>query len=259
MRDVEVGRIARTLRRRRGWRQDDVAARAGVHRSTVSLVERGRLAGLTVLTIRRCLDALEARLEFHPRWHGAELDRLLDEAHSRLQAAWKERLERWGWLVIAEASFNHYGDRGRVDLLAWHPLLRILLVIEVKTLIADVQGLLGPLDVKLRLSASIALERGWGRPLAIVPILILLESSSNRRRLASLAPLFSRFNRRGRSAATWLRHPGSIPSGLLILTGSSPATGERVKRVGRQRVRVDTAHLSVDGSPPGPRTSSRVT
>lgn len=40
-------------------------------------------------------------------------------------------------------SFNHYGDRGRYDILAFHPPTGILLVVEVKTGIGDVQATLG--------------------------------------------------------------------------------------------------------------------
>jgi len=201
---------------------------------------------VTVETVRSCLEALGARLELDARWQGADLDQLLDEEHSRLQAAWKQRLERWAWEVMAEASFNRYGDRGRVDLLAWHADLRILLVIEVKTLIADAQGLLGPLDVKVRVAPGVALERGWGRPRVVVPVLILRDSPSNRRRLSSLESLFSAFRLRGRAATSWLRTPVGDPSALVILSGLSPATVSRVKPVGRQRVRLAAANASVD-------------
>lgn len=252
MRDAEIGRIVRALRRRNGWRQEDVAQRAGVHRSTVSLIERGLLGRMTVETVRRPLEALEASLELVARWRGADVDRLLDEQHSRLQAAWKQRLERWDWTVIAEASFNHYGDRGRVDLLAWHAQRRIMVIVEIKTLIADVQGLLGPLDVKTRVAPWIAAERGWTRPLLVVPLLLLHESAASRRRLASLEPLFSRFSVRGRAAVSWLRRPVGAPAGLLVLSDLSPASLIRVRRVGRQRVRLASPKPSTDGTSRGP-------
>jgi transcriptional regulator with XRE-family HTH domain len=246
VRDIDIGRIVRVLRRRRGWRQLEAAAHAGVHRSTWSLVERGHLDHLSMTTVRRCLEALECRLDLVPRWRGAELDRLLDEAHSRLQAAWSAKLELWGWEVLAEVSFNHYGERGRVDLLAFHRALRNLVVVEIKSELADVQGLLGPLDVKTRVATSIAGERGWGRPIHVAPVLIIRESATSRRRLAALAPLFGRFNLRGRGAISWLRKPSESPSplGLLILSDLSPAGSISAKRVGTQRVRVHGGRLS---------------
>ncbi|HYM52131.1 MAG TPA: helix-turn-helix domain-containing protein [Candidatus Dormibacteraeota bacterium] len=93
IRDLDLGRVIRALRRRRGWRQEDAALRARIHRSTWSLLERGHVDHLTLSTVRRCLAALEVKLDLQPRWRGAELDRLLDEEDATLQAAWKERLE----------------------------------------------------------------------------------------------------------------------------------------------------------------------
>jgi transcriptional regulator with XRE-family HTH domain len=237
MRDLEVGRIARALRRRRRWRQQDVALRAGLHRSTVSLIERGRLSGLTLRVIRQHLDALGAQVDVAARWRGAELDRLLDEQHSWLQAAWKARLERWGWDVAVEASFNRYGERGRIDLLAWRAAQRILLVIEVKTEVLDAQGLLGGLDVKTRLGPFVGRDLGWARPALLAPALIITDGSTNRDRISRLAPLFGRFRLRGRAAISWLRRPEGVVTGLLLFSDLRPATTNRVTRLGRQRIR----------------------
>lgn len=237
MRDLELGRVVRALRRRRGWRQADCAARASVHRSTWSELERGHLEGMTLGGLRRCLAVLEIRLDLTPRWRGADIARLLDATHASLQAAWKRRLERWGWTVWVEFSFNHYGDRGRIDLLAWHPVHRILLIGEVKTEVDDVQALLGGLDTKCRVALAVARRLGIGSVLAVVPFLVLADGSTNRDRLKRLAPLFSRFTIRGRAAMTWLRRPGLIPAGLLALTDLRYAAGTSVKSVGAHRVR----------------------
>jgi transcriptional regulator with XRE-family HTH domain len=248
--DVQFGRVARALRRRRGWRQADVAARAGAHRSTISLIERGQLDSVSMTALRRSLAALEVRLDLVPRWRGSDLDRLLDEDHQQLQAAWKARLDRWSWLVNAEASFNHYGDRGRIDLLAWHPLARIILVVEVKTLVVDAQDLLGSLDVKVRVAPFVARERGWPDARGVVPVLVLRESATNRRRLVRLGALADDFDLRGRAAVSWLRHPSAHPrpGGLLILSDLSPADHRSVRRVGRERVRLDGSGGSVESA-----------
>jgi hypothetical protein len=134
-------------------------------------------------------------------------------------------------VALPEVSFSRYGDRGRIDLLAWNPARRILLVIEIKTQIVDIQGLLGPLDVKLRLAPGIARERGWGHPAGVVPLLVVAESSTNRRRIASRAPLFRQLGLRGRRAITWLRRPESPATGLLVLTGLSPARASSTRRL----------------------------
>jgi hypothetical protein len=195
--------------------------------------------------IRRCIEALDATFELTPRWRGAELDRLLDEEHSALQAAWKTRLEAWGWLVLTEVSFNRYGDRGRYDLLAWQPRLRILLVIEIKTELVDVQALVGGLDVKVRVGPVVARQLGWEARSAVVPLLIMSDRSTNRDRIARLGSLFGRFSLHGRSAVGWLRNPSVPAGGMLIFSDLRPANTRRGKCFGRHRIRRTGGHLSV--------------
>lgn len=201
---------------------------------------------MSVETVRRCLAALEIRLELRPRWRGAELDRLLDEGHATLQAAWAARLRAWGWLVEVEVSFSRYGERGRIDLLAWHPEQRVLLVIEIKTEVADAQALLGGLDAKTRLAPGPAAGQGWRRPSVVVPALIVLEGATARRHVRRLEPLFARLGRRGKAAISWLRRPQPLPGGILIFSNLSPAATGRVRRHGSARVRVGTARRSVE-------------
>jgi transcriptional regulator with XRE-family HTH domain len=245
MRDLELGRLVRALRRRRRWRQEDCASRAGVHRSTWSRLEGGHVDGMTVGVLRRCLAVLEVRAELKAHWRGAQIERLRDDRHAGLEAAWKDRLERWGWTVVAEVSYSRYGERGRIDLLAWQPRLRILVVIEVKSEIVDVQALLGGLDAKARLGASVARETGLGTPAMVVPMLLVAEGSTNRGRIRGLDSLFSRFERRGRRAASWLRKPAGPVSGLLVFSDLRPVPVTHVKSVGSHRVRRPVANPSV--------------
>jgi transcriptional regulator with XRE-family HTH domain len=252
MRDLELGRVVRVLRRRRGWRQQDCATRARVHRSTWSRLERGLLDGLTLQSVRRCLAVLEVRVDVTPRWRGADLDRMLDADHADLQSAWADRLRRWGWLVRVEVSFNRYGDRGRVDLVAWHASRRVLIVGEVKSALVDAQGLLGPLDVKVRVGPSVAESLGLGRARIVVPLLIVRDSGTVRRRLERLAPLFGRFSYRGRAAVGCLRHPDRLSrgDGLLVLSDLSSAPGRHLIRVGGERVRPPRTRASVEWTVP---------
>src|SRR5204863_910446 len=48
-----------------------------------------------------------------------------------------------------------------VDILAWHPERWSLLVVELKTELAEVQLLMSKMDQRTRLAARIARERGW--------------------------------------------------------------------------------------------------
>ena len=65
------------------------------------------------------------------------------------------------WVTAPEVTFAIYGERGAIDILAWHAPTRSLLVIELKTEIVDVQETVGTLDRKRRLAAKVAAERGW--------------------------------------------------------------------------------------------------
>ena len=103
---------------------------SGSSRAAVSRIERGGLRGVPVGVIERLADALGASIELTVRWQGEQMDRLVDAGHARLQEQAAVLLASNGWLVRSEVSFNHYGDRGRVDVLAFHPSARTLIVVE---------------------------------------------------------------------------------------------------------------------------------
>src|SRR5574338_174989 len=220
---TNVPRALRALRLRRRWRQQDLGRRAGLSRDVVQRVEVGELRGVRMGSLERLANALGAELAVLLRWRGADLDRLIDEAHARMVTLVARRLERVGWVYRVEVSFNHFGDRGRCDLVAWHPATSTLLIVEVKTRVGDLQELVGRLDVKLRLGALIAREAGWGRPDCVVGAVVLAEGGTNRRVVRRNEPMFRRFGVRGRSAHAWLRSPRGV-HGLLWF--ESPDTGE---------------------------------
>ena len=198
----------------------------------MSLVERGRADRLSIGAFEGILAALGARMDPRISWRGTDLDRLTDASHAALGAAIKQRLADWGWSVRAEVSFNHFGERGRIDLLAWHPLTGTVLVVEVKSDLVDVQQLLGSMDVKARVARGLWPDR---RVAAVVPAIVFLEDRTTRRRLASVLTLFDRYELRGRSAVTWLRRPVLPgPTGLLWFASLPNA---RVVRISGQRVR----------------------
>jgi hypothetical protein len=196
-------------------RQRDVSERAGVSRQKVTRLERGELDGLTLRDIEGCFEALGARVELRVRWRGAALDRLIDEGHARLVDMVVAILRQTGWTVELETTFSHYGERGSIDILAWHPPTRNLLVIEIKTEIASVEGLLRPLDLKARIAPLIASQRfGW-RPAHVSRLVVLPEDSSARRALARHTQIFaSALPVRSQAVRRWLAHPGSAIAGL---------------------------------------------
>lgn len=206
--EVRIGRSLRFLRIRAGWRQSDLASSAGVSRELVSRVERGAAASVTIGALLRLAAAVDSTLSVEFRWRGEHLDRLVDAGHAALEESGARRLRAAEWRVEAEVSFNHFGDRGRIDLLCFHEASGVLLVVEAKTRIVDIQDMLGRLDVKVRLGAEAAMNQGWPRPRRVVPCLQLADTRSARRIVAAHPELFARFNLRGRAAERWLTDPG---------------------------------------------------
>ena len=137
---VRLGSSLRALRLRANLRQSDLAAQARVPREVISEVERGRTSRVGLDDLRHLATALGADLDVRIRWRGEQLDRLLDEAHAATVAATLARLGRMGWETIVEASFSIWGERGSIDILAWHEPSLTLLVIEVKSTIPDRAG-----------------------------------------------------------------------------------------------------------------------
>ena len=181
---VRLGRSIRALRKRRAWRQVDLAAAAGVSQSMVARIELGRGDRVAPWIVERIAHALGARVLVRIDWNGEALDRLLDADHARLVEIVASLLRRADWEVAAEVTFWIRGERGSVDLLAWHAQSRIVLVIEVKSIVPDIQAMLMSFDRKARLGAEIAATRGW-RPAAVGKLLVIGESRTARRRVES--------------------------------------------------------------------------
>jgi transcriptional regulator with XRE-family HTH domain len=172
--DLAVGRMIRAVRVRRGWRQSDLADAAGVSQTTVSRLERGNLDAVPIATLRAVAGALDVRATVELRGSGADLDRLLAAGHSAMH----EELARLfaglpDWVSLPEVTFAIYGERGAIDVLAWHEPTRSLLVIELKTELVDIQDTVGTLDRKVRLAVTIARERGWD-PLTVSSWLLIM-------------------------------------------------------------------------------------
>ena len=183
--DIRVGAAFRAVRLRRHWRQQDLAIRAGVSAAFVSLVERGHLERASLATLRRLAAALDIRIDVVPRWRGGELDRLVNARHSALhESVAAHLLGVGGWLIAPEVTFAVGGERGAIDILAYHEASRCLLVIELKSAVIDVNELLGTLDRKRRLAARIAAERGWQAD-TVSCLLVVQDTRTNRRRVAA--------------------------------------------------------------------------
>ena len=197
---------------------------------------------MTMGDIERLFAALDIHSVLTVSWRGGELDRLLDEGHAAVGAACAALLRRLGWEVLTEVTFSIYGERGSIDLLAWHPRTRALLVIEIKTELTSAEETLRRLDVKVRLAPQICRERFGAAPAAVSRLLVVADTSANRARVGRLAVLLDgAYPVRGTDVRRWIARPAGAIGGLLFLdTARSGTTKVRPKRV-RTRPPLDTA------------------
>jgi transcriptional regulator with XRE-family HTH domain len=282
MQDARVGRIVRALRRRRRWRQADLALRAGIGQTTVSLIERGHLEGTSLSTLRRVFGALDASIDLEPRWRGGALDRLLDERHAALVGFVVRHLRTSGWETAVEVTFAVYGERGAIDVLAIRSAAqagdphgptrrrpgppghrpeppghrrgrRTVLVVEVKTELTSVEAMLRTLDVKVRLAPELVAAR-FGRRPSVVGRLVGAPADSTvvRRTRAAADVLEAAIPARGWAVRRWISDPAGPLDGLWLVSTSSLRAVRRdsipPQRVSRPRGRPVT-HEADDTAP----------
>jgi len=229
MDDVRIGNTLRVIRIRKHLRQTDVARRARVSRQIVGHLENGAVGRYPLDTIRAVAAALGVRLDVRPRYQGAELDRIINAAHAELHesvAAFLGLSDDWVWLP--EVSFAHYGERGVIDILAWHPATRSLLIIELKTELVDPQELAATMHRRVRLGRVIAEEHGWD-PATISAWVIVRDTSTERRRLKQHSRLLrTAFPAEGRTMRGWLARPCGQVSGLSFWSSVTPGGASKV-------------------------------
>lgn len=239
MDDLGIGRLFRELRLRLGWTQQQVAERAGISRAAYCEMEHGRLGRAPLDKVRTVGAVLEVRLRLGPSWRGAAADIVMSSRHARMAEAVTQVLIAAGWEVRPEVSFNWYGERGVVDLIAWHAPTRTVLLIELKTELADVNDLLATTDRRRRLAARIVEPFGW-QPQFVAQWVAIARSRTNERRVrAHRSLLRAAFPADGRAVTGFLARPGRILAALSFLpdvSGSSAGRGTAPRfRVRRAR------------------------
>jgi transcriptional regulator with XRE-family HTH domain len=213
------GADVRLLRGRKGWTQVRLAREAGVPRWVITAIETGRGDTICPIRLAQVVRALGAVLTVRILFQGEGLDRLRDRRHARLLERVVVRLRAEGWQVATEVSFSVYGERGSIDLLAFHPATGALLVVEVKSVVPDIGGMLMTLDRKVRLALRIGREQlGW-EAASVSRMLVLPEERTARRRVADHASTFeSALPDRNVAVKRWLREPTGAIAGLLFLS-----------------------------------------
>ncbi|HEU0245254.1 MAG TPA: helix-turn-helix domain-containing protein [Candidatus Limnocylindrales bacterium] len=231
---IRFGLAIRALRRRRGWTQSTLAARSGISQSAVSRIERGDGNRLTVALLTDVARVLGARVRVQLLADGENLDRLLDADHASIVEQVSELLARHGWEVVPEATFSVYGERGSIDILAFHPPSASLLMIEVKSVVPDVQATLAGIDRKARLAATVARQRGWNVR-SVSRWLVVADTTSARSRIERHAATFAAaLPARAVELRRWAAHPDKPIAGVMFVRVST-----HVGRTHRIRPRKD--------------------
>jgi transcriptional regulator with XRE-family HTH domain len=224
--EITFGRSIRAIRVRKRLTQEQVAQRVGMSRGVVARIEQGHAARVTIETLERIAAALGARVLVKLLWQGEGLDRLLDGRHATVVEEVVRVLRATGWTVATEVSFNEFGERGSIDVFAFFPATSALLVVEVKTVIADAQDLQATLDRKVRLAPKLARDRGWA-PLTVARVLVVVDTRSNQQRVDALAATFgATFPDRTWAARRWIATPSS----------TEPLRAIWFLRIGRQAI-----------------------
>lgn len=230
---IKFGLSMRALRRRRRWTQARLAIEVGVSRSVIGRIERGRGDRVPVHVLVAVAAALGASINVRVLWHGEGLDRLLDADHAALTEQMLHRLRALEWQVATEASFNIRGERGSIDILAFHEPTGSLLVIEIKSVVPDLQAMLGTLDRKARLAVEVARERGW-RVRTVSRLLVLPDDRTARRRIDQHeSTFFAALPARTVEVRRWLHAPTGSLAGVLFLSDERHTSTRH--RVGRPR------------------------
>jgi transcriptional regulator with XRE-family HTH domain len=220
---IRFGLGLRALRHRRRWSQETLAARTHSSRSVIGRIERGHAGQVAVHTLERIAGELGARVDVRLQWQGEGLDRLLDQRHAHLVERVLELLDRCGWTTRAEVTFSLRGERGSIDVLAFHPPTACLIVVEVKSVVPDLQAMLVALDRKGRLGRDIAREGGWIAT-SVTRLLVLPDDRTSRRRVDALAATFrSALPARTIEVRRWIHQPAGPRSGILFLADAHQA------------------------------------
>jgi hypothetical protein len=163
---------------------------------------------------------------------------MLNRGHARLHEAMAKWLtDLGGWLLLPEVSFAYGGERGVIDIVAWHAASRTLLVIELKTRIVDINDLMATMDVRRRMADRIARERGW-EPRALGLWVVVAPARTNARAVAEhTTVLRAKFPADGRVMRRWLAKPigdvgalSFMPQVRLGDLGRDATTPRRIRR-----------------------------
>ena len=182
----DIGRLVRDGRLAARWTQQGLERRSGVSQSRLSRIERGACRSVRFIEVDRLFVAVGVRYRLDA--HLPPGPRVVDDAvHVRCATAVQRRLEAAGWEVRREVEIGSDRSRGWIDVIAFHPATRLLLVIEIKTELRDLGAIERSLNWYVREAARAAARFGW-RPTAVASTLLVLATDANDQAMRSIRP-----------------------------------------------------------------------
>lgn len=202
--------------------QKELAAAVGVSRSRIAEIETGRTDASLDLAW-----AISDRLGIDLQLIGdAPIPveaRRRDLVHARCSGYVERRFERASWLTARELETATGRAHGWVDLLAFEPRSRILVIVEIKTRIDDIGALERQLAWYERDAPRLARDLGW-RPRITTTWLVLLASDEVGAQITIHRELLRRsFPDRARAMREIVSRPGATVSrrGLALVDPTS--------------------------------------
>jgi transcriptional regulator with XRE-family HTH domain len=222
---VRLGELVRDARVLVGWSQAELARRCDSSQASISRIEHGLADVLDVLVVERILDALgmHAALQVEGR-HLGDRRRQREPVHARMNGFVAGQLARRGFLPALEVEVGAGPVRGWIDLLAYRPADRALIVEETKGDLPDVGAFQRSLAFYAREARAAANRLGW-KPTRVVVLAAMLDSVAMGRRLLDNRELLTRaFPSPVDRLLAWIDDPSAPAPFAWTLAMCDPAT-----------------------------------
>jgi transcriptional regulator with XRE-family HTH domain len=217
----------RRIRLDRGITQQELADAVGIKRGYVATLETGR-ANPSLEVVSRIADALAMEIDFviRPpivvRGHG-----LRDAVHARCSGYTDRRFRDAGFETAREVEIVHARSHGWIDLLAFDPGSRTLVIVEIKTILDDLGALERQVGWYERSAFDAARRLGW-QPARTITWLVMLASAEAEAVLRSNRVIFAQaFPIRARAAMVWMADRAKPPPWGRVLALIDPASRRR--------------------------------
>ena len=207
----------RKIRLERGIAQEQLADAVGLARGYIATIESGR-ANPSLEVVTRIAEKLGLEVELvirPPLIVGGGLGQR-DLVHARCSAYVDRRLRGAGLLTAREVEIVHARSHGWIDMLAFDPRSRTLLIVEVKTRLDDLGALERQIGGYERSATDVAHRLGW-QPDRVVTWLLALASAEVEAVIRANRAIFDdAFPVRAPAASAWLSDVGSPMAGRVL-------------------------------------------